>query len=141
MNIKEIKELVNILENSTLSTLELSEEGKTIKLGKKNENTIENFKTTQDEKQVAEDIIEEQSKEIKDAVKSPMVGVFYSKPSPDDKPYVSVGTRVTRGQTLCIIEAMKLMNEITAHRDGIISKVFPKDGELVEFGQDLFLID
>ena len=141
MNIKEIKELVNILENSTLSTLELSEEGKTIKLGKKNENTIENFKTTQDEKQVAEDIIEEHSKEIKDAVKSPMVGVFYSKPSPDDKPYVSVGTRVTRGQTLCIIEAMKLMNEITAHRDGIISKVFPKDGELVEFGQDLFLID
>lgn len=108
---------------------------------KKNENTIENFKTTQDEKQVAEDIIEEQSKEIKDAVKSPMVGVFYSKLSPDDKPYVSVGTRVTRGQTLCIIEAMKLMNEITAHRDGIISKVFPKDGELVEFGQDLFLID
>lgn len=139
MDIKEIKELVSILENSTLSTLEVSEKGRTIKLGKNVVNNQEKIL----ESPTKEVVLEEKSyeKESKEAVKSPMVGVFYSKPSPEDKPYVSVGTKVKKGQTLCIIEAMKLMNEIPADKDGVISKVFPSDGDLVEFGQDLFVID
>ena len=139
MDIKEIKELVSILENSTLSTLEVSEKGRTIKLGKNVVNNQEKIL----EPSTKELVLEEKSceKESKEAVKSPMVGVFYSKPSPEDKPYVSVGTKVKKGQTLCIIEAMKLMNEIPADKDGVISKVFPSDGDLVEFGQDLFVID
>lgn len=139
MDIKEIKELVSILENSTLSTLEVSEKARTIKLGKNVVNNQEKIL----ESPTKEVVLEEKSceKESKEAVKSPMVGVFYSKPSPEDKPYVSVGTKVKKGQTLCIIEAMKLMNEIPADKDGVISKVFPSDGDLVEFGQDLFVID
>ena len=73
-------------------------------------------------------------------VKSPMVGVFYSAPSPDAEPFVTRGTKVKKGDTLCIIEAMKLMNEVIAERDGEIVEVLPKSGELVEFGQVLFRI-
>ena len=73
-------------------------------------------------------------------IKSPMVGVFYSAPSPESEPFVTRGTKVKKGDTLCIIEAMKLMNEVVAERDGEIVEVLPKSGELVEFGQVLFRI-
>ena len=73
-------------------------------------------------------------------IKSPMVGVFYSAPSPESDPFVTRGTKVKRGDTLCIIEAMKLMNEVVAERDGEIVEVLAKSGELVEFGQVLFKI-
>ncbi|MBO9541467.1 acetyl-CoA carboxylase biotin carboxyl carrier protein [bacterium] len=74
-------------------------------------------------------------------VKSPMVGTFYAAPSPDAKPYASIGDRVEAGQVLCIIEAMKLMNEIETEVAGTISKVLVKNGEPVEFGQPLFEIE
>ncbi|MDD6274667.1 MAG: acetyl-CoA carboxylase biotin carboxyl carrier protein [Clostridiaceae bacterium] len=73
-------------------------------------------------------------------VTSPMVGVFYAAPSPDREPFVSVGSRVREGDTLCIIEAMKLMNEITAECDGEIVDVCAVNGDVVEFGQTLFKI-
>lgn len=74
------------------------------------------------------------------AVKSPMVGVFYRASSPEAEPFVSVGQQVKKGQVLCIIEAMKLMNEISAERDGQITQVCVKDGDIVEYGQPLFYI-
>ncbi len=82
------------------------------------------------------------SGEIKDgkAVKSPMVGVFYSAPSPDEEAFVAVGDKVKKGDVLCIIEAMKLMNEITAEQDGEIAEICAEDGGLVEFGQTLFIL-
>lgn len=73
-------------------------------------------------------------------IKSPMVGVFYSAPSPESEPFVTRGSKVKKGDTLCIIEAMKLMNEVVAERDGEIVEILPKSGELVEFGQVLFRI-
>ena len=73
-------------------------------------------------------------------IKSPMVGVFYAAPSPESEPFVTRGTKVKKGDTLCIIEAMKLMNEVVAERDGEIVEILPKSGELVEFGQVLFKI-
>jgi acetyl-CoA carboxylase biotin carboxyl carrier protein len=73
-------------------------------------------------------------------VKSPMVGTFYSAPSPDAKPYASIGDRVEAGQVLCIIEAMKLMNEIESEVAGTVAKILVKNGEPVEFGQPLFEI-
>ena len=73
-------------------------------------------------------------------VTSPVVGVFYAAPSPDREPFVSVGSRVHEGDTLCIIEAMKLMNEITAECDGEIVDVCAVNGDVVEFGQTLFKI-
>lgn len=71
-------------------------------------------------------------------VKSPMVGVFYASSSPEAGPYVSVGSRVKKGEVLCIIEAMKLMNEIVAERDGEITEICVPNGQLVEYGQTLF---
>lgn len=73
-------------------------------------------------------------------VKSPIVGTFYRAPSPDSDPFVEVGDRVKKGQTLCIVEAMKLMNEIEADADGVIDKILLEDSEPVEFDQTLFLI-
>ena len=73
-------------------------------------------------------------------IKSPMVGVFYAAASPDSDPYVQVGQAVKKGDTLCIIEAMKLMNEINAEESGVITEICVKNGDLVQFGQPLFKI-
>ncbi|MEK7401034.1 MAG: acetyl-CoA carboxylase biotin carboxyl carrier protein [Gemmatimonadota bacterium] len=74
-------------------------------------------------------------------VKSPMVGTFYGAPEPGAKPYVSVGDRVTKGQTLCIIEAMKIMNEIESEYAGVVRETLTLDAQPVEYGQALFRID
>lgn len=71
---------------------------------------------------------------------SPMVGTFYAQPSPDKPPFVKVGDKVKKGQTICIIEAMKLMNEIESEHDGEVVKILTKNEDMVEFGQPLFLI-
>ena len=73
-------------------------------------------------------------------VKSPMVGIFYAAPSPDAEPFVKVGSRVKKGDTLCISEAMKLMNDVVAEEDGEIVEICAENGALVEFGQILFKI-
>lgn len=88
---------------------------------------------------------EEEPREIKDYdkyrnVKSPMVGIFYTAPSPDAEPFVKVGSKVKKGDTLCIIEAMKLMNDVVAEEDGEIVEICAENGSLVEFGQILFKI-
>ncbi len=75
------------------------------------------------------------------AVKSPFVGTFYTAPSPGADPFVEVGKRVKKGDTLCIIEAMKLMNEIEAERDGTITEILVENEQLVEFDQPLFVIE
>ncbi len=74
-------------------------------------------------------------------LESPIVGTFYSSPNPEADPYVRPGDRVRQGQVLCIVEAMKLMNEIEADVDGVIVEVFPKNSQPVEFGEPLFAID
>jgi acetyl-CoA carboxylase biotin carboxyl carrier protein len=74
-------------------------------------------------------------------VKSPMVGTFYKAPEPGAEPYVKVGSRVSPGQTVCIIEAMKIMNEIEAEVGGVIREVSVEDAQPVEFGQVLFRVD
>lgn len=74
-------------------------------------------------------------------VKSPMVGTFYGAPEPGAKPYVSVGDRVNKGQTLCIIEAMKIMNEIESEYAGVVRETLVTDAQPVEYGQALFRID
>ncbi|MGN0505971.1 MAG: acetyl-CoA carboxylase biotin carboxyl carrier protein [Lachnospiraceae bacterium] len=74
------------------------------------------------------------------SVKSPVVGVFYAAPAENADPYVKVGDTVSKGQTLCIIEAMKLMNEIIAEEDGVISEICVANGQIVEYGTELFRI-
>ncbi|WKZ57934.1 MAG: acetyl-CoA carboxylase biotin carboxyl carrier protein [Bdellovibrionota bacterium] len=74
-------------------------------------------------------------------VESPIVGTFYSRPAPDKDPFVKPGATVKKGDTLCIVEAMKLMNEIEAPCSGKVEKILAGDGQVVEFGEVLFLID
>ena len=73
-------------------------------------------------------------------INSPIVGVFYAAPSPDSNPYVSVGQKISKGDTICIVEAMKCMNEIQSELDGEVTEVLVKDGDLVEYGQPLFRV-
>lgn len=75
------------------------------------------------------------------AVKSPMVGTFYRAPSPGAKPFVDVGSTVTQGDTVCIIEAMKLMNEIEADKSGTVKAILVESGQAVEYGQPMFIIE
>lgn len=72
------------------------------------------------------------------SVRSPMVGVFYAAPAENAEPYISIGESVKKGQTLCVVEAMKLMNEIEAEEDGIISEICVANGQIVEYGTELF---
>jgi acetyl-CoA carboxylase biotin carboxyl carrier protein len=74
-------------------------------------------------------------------VTAPLVGVFYRSPSPDAEPYAKVGDRVEAGQVLCILEAMKLFNEITSDHSGVVTRIIPENGELVSLGQELFWIE
>jgi acetyl-CoA carboxylase biotin carboxyl carrier protein len=74
-------------------------------------------------------------------VKSPMVGTFYRAPAPEAPPYVEAGSHVSKGQTLCILEAMKLMNELECEVDGVVREVLADNGEPVEFGQVLFRVE
>ena len=85
-----------------------------------------------------EEAAEEPAGEDLHVLKSPIVGTFYSAPSPDSDPYVRVGTRVKKGQVLCIVEAMKLMNEIESDVDGEIAEIHPRNAQPVEFGEALF---
>lgn len=91
--------------------------------------------------EVSIDIAEKQAEEVGcKKVVSPMVGTFYTSPSPDKPVFVKVGDKVKKGQTVCIIEAMKLMNEIESEHDGEIVKILVNNEDMVEFGQPLFLI-
>ncbi len=74
------------------------------------------------------------------SVKSPVVGVFYAAPAEDAEPYVGIGSRIEKGQTLCIIEAMKMLNEIPADCSGVVEKICVTNGQVVEFGTELFRI-
>jgi acetyl-CoA carboxylase biotin carboxyl carrier protein len=74
-------------------------------------------------------------------VKSPMVGTYYSAPEPGAKPYLTVGERISKGQILCIIEAMKIMNEIESEFDGVVKEILAQNSHPVEYGQVLFRID
>ena len=75
------------------------------------------------------------------AVKSPMVGTFYASPSPNAKPFVQVGSQVKVGDTLCIIEAMKILNEIEADKAGTVKQILGENGQAVEYGQTIFIIE
>ena len=74
-------------------------------------------------------------------VKSPMVGTFYTSSSPDSKPFVQVGSMVKDGETICIIEAMKILNEIEADKSGTVSRILVDNGQAVEYGQPMFMIE
>ena len=134
-----IKALADIMKESGLTSLSLKYEDEEISLERKYGETV--VQAAPVASAAAPVTVSAPTPEIGgNAIKSPMVGVFYAAPAPGEKPYVQVGDQIKKGDVLCIIEAMKLMNEITAERDGEIARICVEDGNLVEYGQPLFIL-
>lgn len=149
MEIKEIRELAGILKDSGLTSLEFDDGTSKIKLEKNPSEGCKNvYVNGMTHAEVPQGIpampvpqtgaAGSAAAAIGEEIKSPMVGVFYAAASPEEAPFVSVGTRVKQGDVICIVEAMKLMNEIVAERDGEIVEICASNGEIVEYGQLLF---
>ena len=146
MDIRKIKTLIEMLEASNLKEIEVSQGEESVRISK----SSGEIKVLQDsniginnESQSINKIDNNQiENEIKgNQVTSPIVGTFYRKPSPDKEPFVKVGDIVNKGDVLCIIEAMKMMNEIKSEFDGKISSIEVDDGQPVEFGQTIIVIE
>ena len=164
MDIQSIKQLIKIVEKSDIDELELIEEGRKIRISKGNRVNASNLQmngsgthyVVQQPQPIAVESAAPSTaepaappavpQEAPDSdkyyeVRSPMVGTFYRAPAPDADPYVEVGDVVTVGTTLCIIEAMKLMNEIQSEYNGRIAKILVENAQPVEYNQVLFLIE
>ena len=100
----------------------------------------ENSETVMSEVSVSKATQQEQNTVTGNIIKSPLVGTFYTAPAEDAEAFVQVGDRVKKGQTLALVEAMKLMNDIESEYEGVVSEVFVKNGDMVEYGQPLFAI-
>ncbi len=150
-SIEEIKELIATLDNSSLTHLDIVDKnGEKLSLKKKVANVTVPVgapapympmpQMPMAPAPTAEPATEKPAQPQGNTIDCPMVGVFYTSPSPEADPYVKVGTKVNKGDVVCIIEAMKLMNEVTATESGTIQEVLVENGDLVEFGQPLFVI-
>lgn len=147
MEVKELVELINAVSNSSLS--EFSFEEGNLKLVLKAERNEGNqvvktspiIQTVAPIETITSHVVEQATEKSGYQVTSPLVGTFYTAPSPDAEPFVQVGDTVKKGQTLAIIEAMKLMNEIEAEQDGVITDILAQNESIVEYGQPLFIIE
>lgn len=139
MDYKAIEHLMKVMNDSDLTELKIEEEGLSIKIKKEKEIiSISNTEPKVHHVKEVNPIKEKTSLEEGHIVHSPIVGTFYSSPSPEAESFVKVGEQVKKGDTLCIIEAMKIMNEIESEIDGEVIEVFVKDEEMVEYNQPLF---
>jgi acetyl-CoA carboxylase biotin carboxyl carrier protein len=151
MDLRKLKKLIDLVEESGIAELELTEEGETVRISRNFTSSAPaqqhyaNYapaqyavapQTQAPQAAVAEVPVVEEGH----AVKSPMVGSFYRSSSPDAKPFVEVGDTVAVGDTLCIIEAMKLLNEIESDKAGVVKKILVENGLAVEYGEPLFII-
>ena len=143
-----LKEIINILENSDVNEIEATFWGKKFRVVKNSPNVLSSVsdqKVTGDNIKTltSDDILKDQeiSKENTVSIVSPMPGVFYSAQSPEKPPFVNEGDTVKSGQVLCIIESMKIMNEIESEHDGVIKKILLNNSDPVEFNQPIFIIE
>lgn len=152
MDLRKIKKLMELLEESGIAEIEVKEGEESIKLSR-NTQAVQNIINPAETNQIitAADNVrdttltddkKDKSKELPDGdiITSPMVGTFYRAASPDSKPFVEKGQKVSKGDTLCILEAMKMMNQVNAETGGTIIDILVDDAEPVEFGQPLFVI-
>ena len=134
MDTEKLKKFIKFMDENNLCELEIDEEGSRIRLKKFSHQAPVSI--AQDSSHVSEE-----KKDNLIEIKSPMVGTFYRSPSPGAKPYSEVGDVINPGDVVCIIEAMKLMNEIKAEMGGEIVEILVENGQAVEFGQTLFLME
>jgi len=143
MDIQQIKDIIEIMESSSLSELEVSEGESRICLRRQlTGQVILDTPLAQSPASQATNDLQNESKHINKGhvVKSPMVGTFYTSPSPSSPVFAEVGKAVKKGEVICIIEAMKMMNQIEADKSGVIEAILADDGAPVEFDQALFTI-
>jgi len=142
MTIKEIQSIIKDFESSPLMTLELEMEGFKLKLSKNKTNEVVTPEKVVETPQ--ENKLQTTHKPVQlnpqNLIKSPLVGTFYAASTPTGKPFVEVGQTVKKGQVVCIIEAMKIMNEITSPYDGVIKEVMVKNGDVIGFNQALMRV-
>ena len=145
-----LKEIIYILENSDVNEIEINFWGRKFRVVKSpginvvDENSKNNFSDFSEEMNKTESkvsSVDSPSSSNANEILSPMPGTFYAAPSPDADAFIKKGAQVKKGDTLCIIEAMKIMNEIEAEHSGVISEILIKNGEPVEYNQPLFKIN
>ena len=149
-----LKEIIYILENSNVNEIEINFWGRKFRVVKSPSTVLNNELQKQNAASQPINISSLKDEEVPNSssdsveeninieeILSPMPGTYYSSPSPDDPPFITKGDKVKKGQVLCIIEAMKIMNEIESEFDGVISEVKVKNGDPVEYNQKLFSID
>jgi len=148
MNLKEIKEMINLMNENNLMELEVEKEGMRIRLKKSTSADIAAAPLIVEREFTREKSSPSSSREEVQAtqlrlveIKAPMVGTFYRAPSPESSPYVEIGNIIEPGQVICIIEAMKLMNEIKSEIKGKVTEILVDNAEPVEYGQALFLVE
>ena len=140
MNEKDIRKYAGLMQELGLTGLEITEDNKVVRLERSNPQVVRetvavDLASNQPVTSVADPVSADYV-----SVKSPIVGVFYAAPAENADPYVNIGDKIKKGQTLCIVEAMKLMNEITAEEGGEILEICVTNGQVVEFGTELFRI-
>ena len=145
MDLTDLKGIISLMQRSDLTELEIEVQDLKLRLARPNPSasqavahqpaTIVPVQETP-----ASTVAKQTNQEDPNVFKSPMVGTFYPKPSPEDPPYVDIGTKVKPGDVLCIIEAMKVMNEIQSDMVGTVTEIFAEEGKSVEYGQPLFCI-
>ena len=151
MDIRKIKKLIELLHDTDVAEIEISEGEESVRITRGSSNQVvlqspqTNGPTTSAPPQpivsmTVEDVAPATTAPSGHHVKSPMVGTFYSKPSPEEPPFVIVGQEVKKGDTLCLIEVMKLFTAVECTADGTVEMIFAEDGALVEFDQPLFSI-
>jgi len=143
MDIRKIKKLIEMLQESDLTEIEVTEGEEAVRISRKSYNDIVVEKPNSDRK--VETITNTETKETTTSgsktITSPIVGTFYRRPAPDKDPYVKVGDVIDAGQIVCIVEAMKMMNEIKSEFSGKIVSIEVEDGEPVQFSQDLITLE
>ena len=155
MDLRKIKKLMELLEESGIAEIEVKEGEESIKLSR-NISSSTNMQapqiiqqplqtsqppTNQQTSDIGTNAVDNLKKEKRNTVNSPMVGTFYASASPESKPFVTIGQSVKKGDTLCILEAMKMMNQVQAESDGKIVEILVDNAEPVEFDQPLFVLE
>ena len=145
MDIRKIKKLIEMLQDSDLKEIEVSQGDESVRISRDNRpQTAEPIIQKQVVHEASNIVSQEEipQKEVKgNKVTSPIVGTFYRKPSPDKDPFIKVGDEVQEGDILCIIEAMKMMNEIKSDFSGKVVSIDVEDGQPVEYGQHIITIN
>ncbi len=148
MNIKELKEIIEIFENSRITEMDLERQGVRISLKKSGGDIAPEIRLEAvgagreclDDAAGGDEPFEEAGEAALE-IRTPMVGTFYRTPAPDAEPFVEEGDVIREGDVICVIEAMKLMNEIKSEISGRVAKVLVENGQAVEFNQPLFLVE